>query len=145
MNKSNDLLSLEKKLQNNTTDELILNKFKLNKPEIGNSKINPNLLSNVSSFIEKFKASNDELLKNPDKLEQASIEANLNKYNTKYIEMNLGLGVLDVKPKEDMYDSVINNLNGNNDEDIQMGNDELLEFIMDAQKKPKKRLRKIKK
>jgi hypothetical protein len=114
MNKSNDLLNLEKKLENNSSQELILNRFKINKPEIGTSKINPNLFNNVSSFIEKFKVANDELLNNPDKLEQASIEANLNKYNTKYIEMNLGLGVLDVNPKEDMYDSVINNLNGNN-------------------------------
>ena len=145
MNKSNDLLNLEKKLENNTSQDLILNKFKFNKPEIGNSKINTNLMTNVSSFLQKFKASNDELLNNPENVEKASIESELNKYNTKYIEMNLGLGVLDIKPQEELYTNTINNLNGNTDQDVQMGTEELLNFIMEAQKKPKKRLRKIKK
>jgi hypothetical protein len=144
MNKSNDLLNLEKKLENNTSQDLILNKFKMNKPQISNPK-NPNLLNNISSFLQMMKASNDELLNNPENIEKASLEAEVNKYNTKYIEMNLGLGVLDVKPKEDTYDNVINTLNGNADEDIQMGTAELLNFIAESQKKPKKRLRKIKK
>jgi hypothetical protein len=144
MNKSNDLLNLEKKLENYSSQDLILNKFKFNKPEIGNSKMNSNILTNVSSFLQKFKASNDELLNNPDNIEKASIESELNKYNSKYIEMNLGLGVLDIKPEEELYTNTINNLNGNTDQDVQMGTEELLNFIMEAQKKPKKRLRKIK-
>jgi O-phosphoseryl-tRNA(Cys) synthetase len=145
MNKSNDLLNLEKRLENNTSQDLVLNKFKFNKPEISNTKTNPNLLTNVSSFLEKLKASNDELLNNPQNIEKASIESDLNKYKSKYIEMNLGLGVLDIKPKEEIYTNVINNLNGNAEEDVQMSTEELLNFIMDAKKKPKKRLRKIKK
>jgi hypothetical protein len=144
MNKSNDLLNLEKKLENNTTQDLILNKFKINKPEISNTK-NPNLLNNISSFLQMMKASNDELLNNPENIEKASLEAEVNKYNSKYIEMNLGLGVLDVKPKEDAYDNVINNLNGNTEEDVQMGTEELLNFIAESQKKQKKRIRKLKK
>ena len=146
MNKSNDLLNLEKKLENNSSQDLILNRFKFNKPNISQSNLDSNLFNNVSSFLEKFKASNDDLINNPDKLQQASIEAHIdNKYKNKYIEMNLGLGVLDIKPKEDVYDSVMNDLNGVNEQNLEMGNEELLKFIMDNQKKPKKRIHKIKK
>ena len=117
MKKSNDLLNLEKKLEY-SSDDIVMNKFKFNKPDIQNSTINKNLLQNLSNFMETFKQSNEELLNNPESIKQLTIETGLeNKYKTQYIEMNLGLGVLDVKPKEDVLENVILTKNGVDDED----------------------------
>ena len=145
MKKSNDLINLEKKLENPNFD--ILHKFKFNKPDIQNTVIDKYLFQNLSNFIETFKQSNEELLNNPDTIKNITIESELeNKYKTQYIEMNLGLGVLDIEPKENVLTNVINTKNGEDDENIDIGNSELVKFLLDTNKNgKKKRINKIKK
>jgi hypothetical protein len=137
MKKSNELLNLEKKLENNTQHEIILNKFKFNKPEIGKIQ-KSGLFDNLGKFVNEFKQSNEELLNDPDKAKLLDIEnEKINKRN-KYIEMNLGLGVLEAKPEDDVLNNVIN------EENIYAGEKEIIDFLL-SKKNQRKRIHKVKK
>lgn len=80
INRSNDLLNLEKKLEAHQTNERILNKFIL-KPNITAPTNNKDLLGNLSSFLENFKKSNEQLLSDSTKLSEKNIEVEDNKYS----------------------------------------------------------------
>jgi hypothetical protein len=154
MKRSNDLLKLEKKLETASYDEIVLNKFKCLKPEISNTSLtsNKSFLNNIGSFIDQFKKSNDEILNDPDKVKSLAIEDNCFDKKKNYIELNLGLGVLEVKDKcddENLLTKVINNQNDNLDIDI--GEKELMDFILKNNKGrigeniSRKRIHKLKK
>jgi hypothetical protein len=143
MKKSNELLNLEKRLENNTQHEIILNKFKFNKPDISNQNTgNNDFLTNIGRFINELKKSNDEILNDPEKSKNLDIEDCKVKKNRKYIEMNLGLGVLEVKKDEnDLLGNVIHTKN--DDIQVDLGDKELIEFLYGKDKR--KRIHKIKK
>jgi hypothetical protein len=151
MKRSNDLLKLEKKLENNSYEEIVLSKFKCLKPEISNDGLAPNksFLENIGNFVNQFKKSNDELLNDPEKLKELDIENNTIDKKKKYIELNLGLGVLEEKNTADKSNVLLNVINEKNDEfNVDIGEKELMEFILKNNKstgKSRRRIRKIKK
>jgi len=77
MNRSNDLLNLEKKLEAHNINDRVLNKFVL-KPDINRPSNNNELIGNLNSFLSNFKKSNEELLSNPAKLSEMNIEDEAN-------------------------------------------------------------------
>ena len=100
----NSLLSLEKKLDVYSTDEIIINKFTL-KPQIEKIDFSDSILN--KNFVD-FRSRTEEFLKdlqtNPEVKEKMNIEerdrdANKNK-ETKFIKMNLALGVLEPKQEK---------------------------------------------
>lgn len=168
----NSLLFLEKKLENGSTDEIILNKFKL-KPNIGaDSHKGKEFIKNIASFLDDFKKSTDELVNNPELVEKNNIENKESKVsqdskNNKFVKMNLALGVLDLKEKEGEMDidqieqgeeilkniiQMKNSANNVSQEDESMNmivNDQMdlniLEFLSHNKKKKNKKLGKVKK
>lgn len=168
----NSLLSLEKKLDNGSTNEIILNKFKL-KPEFDLGEIHKakDYKNKLNSFLSEFKKSTEELLNNPEMIESKKIEDGklndrkkqdscLPKEN-KFIKMDLALGVLDLKQKEenenlDKKDSsglgLLNNIIQHKSNNIeldqhpilnQQADTEILKFLMSNSKKPKRERRRI--
>ncbi len=112
--KDSSLLILEKKLENVSTQDIVLNKFML-KPEMNVKEIfnGKESLKNIKNFVDKFKSSTDEILKDPIMTDKHKIEnAELKKKNPgKHIQMNLALGVLDIKPKQDLIqESMLDNI-----------------------------------
>jgi len=108
MKNDKSLLNLEKVLESFSTDERILNKFKF-KPNMDVSEIkkDSSSLGNFKEFLQKFKKSNDELLNDQKALKELNIETQ--EENTKerkrdktYIQMNLGLGILEQKEKDEI-------------------------------------------
>ncbi len=97
--KDSSLLNLEKKLENGSTKEIVLNKFIL-KPDMNVKEIvrEKESFKNIKNFIELFKNSTEEIVKDPELTKKLKIE-NCNQPG-KHIRMNLALGVLDIKPKE---------------------------------------------
>lgn len=159
----NSLLNLEKKLGNGSTEDILLNKFKL-KPNINISEvIKKNNFSNLNSFISEFKKSTEELVNNPEMIECKKIE-DINKdakdsknlKEKKYIKMDLALGVLDLKEKnesktgnkESLLNNVISHKNAINTEDSHPllngdADQEILKFLLSNAKKKKKNRRRI--
>jgi hypothetical protein len=156
----NSLLSLEKKLDKGSTNEIILNKFKL-KPEFDLGEISKakDYKNKLNSFLSEFKKSTEELLNNPEMIEAKKIEDVTEKKNddsslpkeNKFIKMDLALGVLDLKQKQenenlDKGDNLLNNIiqQKSNNLDIdhpilnQQGDSEILKFLMSNSKKPKR-------
>lgn len=153
--KDDSLLKLEKKLDNATQDEIILNRFKVLKPNIDNNSFaNKGLLDNVGNFLKQLKQANEDLEKDPELKAKMNIEAKDNK-GDKFVEMNLGLGVLEAKPDKDdnldMMDTLIHNINNNgNDENEDNitpdeGTAELLKFLLNNKEKKSNKIHKKKK
>jgi hypothetical protein len=112
--KDSSLLILEKKLENVSTKEFVLNKFKL-KPEMKVKEIfnGKESLKNIKNFVDKFKSSTDEILKDPIITEKHKIENGQFKKKKpgKHVQMNLALGVLDIIPKQDLnQESMLDNI-----------------------------------
>ena len=99
--KDNSLLLMEKKLQSNSTNDIIGNKF-LMKPNITKPVKSSFLSKERLDFLEKFKQSTQELLesnnKNKMNIEEEE-EINDTNKNKKQIELDLKLGVLDILPE----------------------------------------------
>ena len=138
MIKDDSLLKLEKKLENSSTQDIVINKFNFSKP---NMKLEPNSKINfqgLNDFLSQLKESNKELEQNKEKY---NIEQNLsdnsdsNSSNGEpQIEMNLALGVLEKKPQKDLNpNDIISSLN-NEDNILNEGEKELIKFIVDNNK-----------
>ena len=138
MIKDDSLLKLEKKLENSSTQDIVINKFNFSKP---NMKLEPNSKINfqgLNEFLIQLKESNKELEQNKEKY---NIEQNLsdnsdsNSSNGEpQIEMNLALGVLEKKPQKDLNpNDIISSLN-NEDNILNEGEKELIKFIVDNNK-----------
>ena len=85
MNRSNDLLNLEKKLEAHNIQERITNKFLL-KPDMTKPNTittNPSLMGNLNSFLDQFKKSNELLLSDSTKVAEMNIEDSENRKNAK--------------------------------------------------------------
>src|SRR5690348_10548787 len=99
----NSLLSLEKKLETYSTDDIIINKFKL-KPEINKNDLTKgkDVLNKYERFLDVFKQSTNDLLTDEVKLKEVNIENEIfenaggQKYKN-FVKMNLGLGILESK------------------------------------------------
>lgn len=90
------LLDLERKLDAYDAKERIANKFVL-KPSI--TKVGKStLLSNAKDFISKFKLDTQEILVSNERKKQVNIESETND-TERHIEMDLQLGIFDIKPK----------------------------------------------
>ncbi len=160
----NSLLNLEKKLGNVSTDEIILNKFKL-KPnfDLGELKKTKNYMSDLNSFLTNFKNSTEELVNNPEMIEAKKIEDSGDQNETskdkKFIKLNLALGVLDIKEKNlsennenDLMNNIISFKSVNTDPSTHpllnsQADKEILKFLMknsNKRNKRRKRLHKIK-
>lgn len=142
MRVDDSLLKLERKLEHNTPKELILNNLKFSKPEINQSCFNKDLLKNMDEFLSNFKKSNEELLNNKDLIQKANIE-NKSK-GDKYIEMKLGLGVLEVKDKQDNKDEILFNSNQVDEELNQteeLMNKHLIKFLFNKSMRKRRRIR----
>jgi len=170
INKDNSLLMLEKKLENSSTEERVLNKFKF-KPQIDKSLISDgkSLIGNLDSFLRKFKESTDQLVNDPKLIEEKNIENSIggNSKKSNLVEMNLALGILDIKNinenshefklAENKDNNILNNIidykkeNVTDEYDHPLLNDELdkgiLEFLTNNSKNisSRRRIRKIKK
>lgn len=162
MKNDKSLLNLEKKLENSSTQERILSKFKF-KPnmDVSDIKGGSSNLGNLKEFLQNFKKSNDELLNDQNALKESNIEIH-NDHSSKdkdkkYIQMNLGLGILEHKPEniEDKKEKDKNNLltkiisikNDNSSDDFTSPffaselDQQILQFLIKNSKKPKRRRR----
>lgn len=136
--KDSTLLTLEKKLEfHGNSETIIKNKF-IFKPEIKKISKNPFLNKEKIDFLEQFKASTEELLKNPAKKNSVNIEnpttnfqgnfennnITSNQSNEKFIEMNLKLGVLDLMPNcsESVLSTKVNSVLNDNKNTINENN-----------------------
>jgi hypothetical protein len=102
MKNDKSLLNLEKVLDSSSTEERIFNKFKFKpKMDVSEFKKGNASLGNFKEFLQNFKKSNDELLNDQKALKELNIETEeespLNTKDKKYIQMNLGLGILEQK------------------------------------------------
>ncbi len=129
MKNDKSLLSLEKKLENSSTEERILTKFKF-KPDFDVSDLkkgSSSTLGNIQEFLQNFKKSNDELLSDNKALQQFNIEikeeSNDSKKDKQYIQLNLGLGILEPKEnnkeKEENKDNVLKKVIASKNQELQ--------------------------
>lgn len=162
MNKSDmTLMSLEKKLEAYSPNEVVLNKF-LIKPKFDKNEVKKgkDFLKNLDTFVNNFKKSNDELLSNQDMIDRMNIENDVNSKG-KCIKMDLGLGVLELNEKSNAVDkdNLLNNIINckKSDCDMELDNpmgdndladQEILNFLIEnslnnksSEKKTKKRIR----
>lgn len=158
INNDNSLLALEKKLNNGSTDEIILNKFKL-KPNfnVQEATRGKEYINGLNSFLNNFKQSTEELINNPELIEEKNIESKIKSdigmdKTKKFIKMDLALGVLDMKNKNenenenedkkvDLLKKIIKEKNNSNvdSENHPLLNDEadneILKFLLSNKKK----------
>jgi hypothetical protein len=152
-NTDSSLLSLDKKLETNniSSHDIVVNKFKMLKPEIRFEK-NENFMKNLHNFMTEFKESTnnliqDEKLQSEKKIENIRTDYNNNKSN-KYIEMDLGLGIFDIKDKGDNYmstdndsEQLMNKVLGKSDEQDDLINENIIKFLLKKKKKSKQNKR----
>lgn len=128
MKKDATLLKLEKKLENNTQDEIVLSKFNFSKPKMRvdfSSKINK---EGLMDFLNQMKKSNEEMKNNPNNY---NIEVEDTQEEEPKIELDIAIGVLEAqKPKEIIPQDIIDSEN-NAKETITEGEKELVNFIID--------------
>lgn len=128
MKKDATLLKLEKKLENNTQDEIVLSKFNFSKPKMRvdfSSKINK---EGLMDFLNQMKKSNEEMKNNPNNY---NIEVEDSQEEEPKIELDIAMGVLEAqKPKEIIPQDIIDSEN-NAKETITEGEKELVNFIID--------------
>ena len=128
MKKDATLLKLEKKLENNTQDEIVLSKFNFSKPKMRvdfSSKINK---EGLMDFLNQMKKSNEEMKNNPNNY---NIEVEDTQEEGPKIELDIAMGVLEAqKPKEIIPQDIIDSEN-NAKETITEGEKELVNFIID--------------
>lgn len=128
MKKDATLLKLEKKLENNTQDEIVLSKFNFSKPKMRvdfSSKINK---EGLMDFLNQMKKSNEEMKNNPNNY---NIEVEDTQEEEPKIELDIAMGVLEAqKPKEIIPQDIIDSEN-NAKETITEGEKELVNFIID--------------
>ena len=128
MKKDATLLKLEKKLENNTQDEIVLSKYKFSKPKMRvdfSSKINK---EGLMDFLNQMKKSNEEMKNNPNNY---NIEVEDSQEEEPKIELDIAMGVLEAqKPKEIIPQDIIDSEN-NAKETITEGEKELVNFIID--------------
>lgn len=127
MKKDDTLLQLEKKLENNTQDEIVLSKFNFSKPKMRidfSSKINK---EGLMDFLNQMKKSNEEMKNNPNNY---NIEVEDNQEEEPKIELDIAMGVLEPqKPKDIIPQDIIDSEN-NAKEKITEGEKELVNFII---------------
>ena len=128
MKKDATLLKLEKKLENNTQDEIVLSKFNFSKPKMRvdfSTKINK---EGLMDFLNQMKKSNEEMKNNPNNY---NIEVEDTQEEEPKIELDIAMGVLEAqKPKEIIPQDIIDSEN-NAKETITEGEKELVNFIID--------------
>lgn len=128
MKKDATLLKLEKKLENNTQEEIVLSKFNFSKPKMRvdfSSKINK---EGLMDFLNQMKKSNEEMKNNPNNY---NIEVEDTQEEEPKIELDIAMGVLEAqKPKEIIPQDIIDSEN-NAKETITEGEKELVNFIID--------------
>ena len=154
--KDTSLLSLERKLENGTTQDVILNKFKL-KPEMKVKEIirGKESFNGLNDFLQNFKKSTEEIVCNPEIAEKNGIETKPVNKKGRFIKMNLALGVLDLKPKQKeedtdiLFNKIITRDNSEKEENSSnpllddRADQEILKFLM-KNSKSRRRIHKIK-
>jgi hypothetical protein len=106
---NNSLLSLEKKLDALSTQDIILNKFIL-KPSIGKIDYSNSILkTNFVDFGSKTKEFIKELESDQSLKDKLSIENPLAQEGKTFIKLNLGLGILEKKEDKPVDENVIMN------------------------------------
>ena len=94
MKKDATLLKLEKKLENNTQDEIVLSKFNFSKPKMRvdfSTKINK---EGLMDFLNQMKKSNEEMKNNPNNY---NIEVEDTQEEGPKIELDIAMGVLEAQ------------------------------------------------